>query len=243
MVLLSAPPSPTLERPGVAVLEMKAIAGVDRDLARLVNEVLLARVGMSGVFGNVIGSSDIEEMISLEQQKAILGCEEESCIAQLGGALGVPLMMVPVLGRVGGNYVITLKLTDVEAAQVLVRQILVVPKEQDLTKGMEWVVKATLATYQKQAPPKKPRFEPKRDATLPIPTWFRPLGMGLVAAGGLAIGGSYHHHQVAVTAYGASDHLATAYQDFVDRTAEANQILTAGILTTVIGAALWRLAP
>ena len=93
--LLIAAPVVAQDRPGVAVLEMEAIAGVDEGVARLVNEILLARIGMSGVFGSVIGSSDIREMINLEQQKSILGCQEESCIAQLGGALGVPLMIVP----------------------------------------------------------------------------------------------------------------------------------------------------
>jgi hypothetical protein len=55
--------------------------------------------------------------------KSILGCEEEGCIAQLGGALGVPRMIAPTLGELGDDYLITLKITDVDEAKVLVRKV------------------------------------------------------------------------------------------------------------------------
>lgn len=232
-----------MEKPGVAVLEMAPIAGVEKDLARLVNEILLARVGMSGVFSSVIGSRDIQEMISLEQQKSILGCEEESCLAQLGGALGVPLMIAPTLGRLGDNYLITLKVTDVDQAKVLVRQILLVPDEPALTQGMEWVVKAALASYQGRPVPPEPTFERRRPVGWQAPTWFRPAGMGLVAVGLVATVSSYVHYQGGAAIYDQSSHLATPYQDYVDQTAAANQWLGAGLGSIITGTLLWITAP
>jgi hypothetical protein len=241
--LLIAAPVVAQDRPGVAVLEMEAIAGVDEGVARLVNEILLARIGMSGVFGSVIGSSDIREMINLEQQKNILGCQEESCIAQLGGALGVPLMIVPTLGKLGDDYLITLKVTDVEEAKVLVRQILIVPDETSMAKGMAWVVKAAIANYQHRPPPPELKFSRARTKGWSPPPWFRPTGMSLVGVGVAASAGSYFHYASASDDYAASNHRATPYQRYADATTEANRILAAGVSLSAFGALLWSLAP
>jgi len=241
--LLLAAPDVAQDRPGVAVLEMEAIAGVDKGVARLVNEILLARIGMSGVFGSVIGSSDIREMINLEQQKNILGCEEESCIAQLGGALGVPLMIVPTLGKLGDDYLITLKITDVEEAKVLVRQILIIPDEASMAKGMAWVVKASLARYQNRPPPPKLKFALRKTTGWSPPPWFRPAGMSLLGVGLATSAGSYFHYASASDDYAASKHRATPYQRYVDATTEANRILAAGVSLSTFGALLWSLAP
>jgi hypothetical protein len=242
LALLIAAPAVAQERPGVAVLEMEAIVGVDKGVARLVNEILLARIGMSGVFGSVIGSSDIREMINLEQQKNILGCEEEGCIAQLGGALGVPLMIVPSLGKLGDDYLITLKITDVDEAKVLVRQILIIPDERSMAKGMAWVVKAALANYQGRRPPPEPKFQRAKSSGWTPPPWFRPAGMGLLAAGVLTSAASYVRYSGASVDYAGSNHRATPYRSYVDTTSQANQLLAAGLSLSAFGALLWRLA-
>ncbi len=150
---------PEVELPGVAVLDMEVVEGVSEGVAKIVNELMLTRIAKAQVFGSVIGSSDIAQMVSLEQQKTMLGCEEESCIAQLGGALGVPLMIVPAMGKLGNDYVMTLKITDVDAAQVKVRQSITVPDEPAMAKGMEWLVDASLAEFRGEPVPAAPKLE------------------------------------------------------------------------------------
>ena len=43
-------------------------------------------------FGGVIGGSNLREMLSLEEQKAAMGCGA-MLFSRAGGALGVPLML------------------------------------------------------------------------------------------------------------------------------------------------------
>ena len=43
-------------------------------------------------------------MLSMEQQKQALGCDDDSCLAQLGGALGVPYLFSADVGALGGDW-------------------------------------------------------------------------------------------------------------------------------------------
>ena len=63
----------------------------------------------------------MRDMIDLETQKMALGCEQDSCLAELGGALGVPYMLVSNLGRFGKQYILNIKFVAVEEAKVLGR--------------------------------------------------------------------------------------------------------------------------
>ena len=90
-------------------------------MGKLLNQVMMQRLTNSERFSNILGMGDIREMIDLESQKQALGCEQESCLAELGGALGVPLLIVPSLGKLGGVYLLALKINDVENAKVSVR--------------------------------------------------------------------------------------------------------------------------
>ena len=57
-------------------------------------------------------------MISAEQQKQALGCDDDSCLAQLGGALGVPYLLTGSLGMLGGRFMLNVKLLAVDEAKV-----------------------------------------------------------------------------------------------------------------------------
>ena len=61
-----------------------------------------------------------------------LGCEQTSCLAELGGALGVRYLIVPSVGKIGASYLINLKLVDVEAVLPLWRDRREITKESDL---------------------------------------------------------------------------------------------------------------
>ncbi len=62
----------------------------------------------------VITSDAIRAMLALEKQKQMLGCTEASCLAEIGGALGVDYLVsgrVTALGGAGGTQTFTLDLT------------------------------------------------------------------------------------------------------------------------------------
>ena len=122
MTLALAAPPETAATPGspkLAVMDLELKKGLDQATAEMLNELMLERLSRSKRFGGVIGGSDLREMLSLEEQKAAMGCDADSCLAELGGALGVPLMLSSSLGTFAGNYILNLKLISVEDAKVL----------------------------------------------------------------------------------------------------------------------------
>lgn len=104
----------------VAVMEIRSL-GTDTHLADLLSEVALTEVGSFDRL-DVIGRSDIESMLGFEKQKKILGCTEEaSCLAEIGGALGVEFVVVGSLGRIGGLYRLDMKVVETAKGRVRAR--------------------------------------------------------------------------------------------------------------------------
>ena len=132
------------ERPGLAVMDMEVKAGFDEGVASMLNENMLGIINDSGVFGNVISGSDMRSMLDLEQQKAALGCEEDSCIAQLGGALGVPYMFSSSIGSFAGKFLLNVKIVAVDEAKVLARANAVLEDESALLSGLPDLVNEAL---------------------------------------------------------------------------------------------------
>ena len=103
----------------IAVLTLSA-TGVDPNLAQNLSEVLLTEVSNLGRY-QVIGSSDIKEMVGFEAQRQLATCDEGSCLAELGGALGVDRVLSGNIGKVEDVYLLNLKVIDMKKAQVVAR--------------------------------------------------------------------------------------------------------------------------
>ncbi len=67
----------------------------------------------------VIGKSDIDAMLGLENMKDQLGCDDVSCAAEIGGALGAERLLAGRVAKLGSNIIIVLKLIDASKQQVL----------------------------------------------------------------------------------------------------------------------------
>lgn len=72
-------------------------------------------------FQSLVGGADLRAMMDLEQQKDALGCGDTSCLAEIGGALGVPYLMTMSLGRFAAQRVLNLSLFHVDKGKVLHR--------------------------------------------------------------------------------------------------------------------------
>jgi len=156
LLLAASAPAAAAAKPGVAVTEVRAIHGIEPSLAQVLNEVLLARLKESGVFSSVIGGSDIAAMVDMEQQKAALGCDDTNCLAELGGALGVPYLIDSSLSKVGGQFVLTLKILAVEDAKVAARKVAMVKDEAQLIASLEKIIPEALSVLvQGKAPAAK----------------------------------------------------------------------------------------
>lgn len=105
------------ERPGIAIAPIKTVGSIDWSLAELLEEVFLTALRESNQFSNVLGGPDLKAAMDYEQQRSVLGCEDESCLQEFGSALGVPLLAQLTVGVIAGEYIVNLKIFDVDEAQ------------------------------------------------------------------------------------------------------------------------------
>jgi len=100
----------------VAVPNMIAIDKDDQKLAEALTDVLLVESNkLRGV--EVIGMQDIEAVLGLEQKKTLLGCDDVSCMAEIGGALGVQAIVSSKVARIGRTYLLTIRVIDTKAVK------------------------------------------------------------------------------------------------------------------------------
>jgi hypothetical protein len=107
-----------------AALPIGVSKGVDPKTAKLLDELFLAQLSKYAGKHTVLGYSDFGTMLDHEQQKSMSGCEDDSCIAEIGLALGVDRLIAVSMGKLGEHYLLVLKVIDPRAARVLKRESL-----------------------------------------------------------------------------------------------------------------------
>ncbi len=135
--LVPSPPvgqlPPTLAPPPAALAQLKAsgkarrIAVPDvkvqgdlppRQLALFESALLTELRKLDGL--SAIGMSEIREMLSYEYQRQMMGCSsDESCLAEIGGALGTDEMLQGTIVVEGKTATLTLKRIDMRYARVV----------------------------------------------------------------------------------------------------------------------------
>lgn len=128
-------PAAAQQRTKLAVLDLRD-KGVGASTAENLTDVLTVSLNELGVF-DVLSRADIQQMIAFEQEKQLVGCESDtSCLAEIGGALGVALLVNGSVGQVGSGFIINLALTDAKSAKVLAREQRQVGKADELAEQM-----------------------------------------------------------------------------------------------------------
>jgi hypothetical protein len=95
----------------IAVFDVN-ISNVDPAHKPIFTEVLTTELaGLDGI--EVISSKDIQAILGHEAQKQALGCSEDTCFAELGGALGAERLVVCDVGKLDQSYVVNAKLVNV----------------------------------------------------------------------------------------------------------------------------------
>lgn len=249
LVALGGTPAPAVAAPArlkLAVMEIRAEHGVDPGLARLLDDVILTQLSDDY---DVVGKSDIAAMLGFEQQKAMLGCAEEtSCLAEIGGALGVAYIVSGNIGQLGAGFIVNMKLLEAGKSRVAGRVSEPMSGQEELL--VPAVQKAVLKLLAKLStdpgdPGARPaKGEPKAGAaaaTAPPPmapakvagggsNWlaWTGVGLGVVAVGGGAFAG--------VSALGARDDIKTNLQN---PKADGSHLLVDQQLRATYGARAW----
>ena len=243
--------------PGIAIKDLISVHGVPAGIATLLNDLILTQLKRSERFSSVISGSDMADMIDLEAQKQALGCDEESCLAELGGALGVPYMLAANLGKIGREYLITLKVISIDEAKVVVRIVDRAGSEDVLvdvvTKVLDKAIIELLGKSERAPPtvaePVAPNADPppvlssavtargERKAGRPMLKWSG-IALGLSGTGWAA----YHVVQWSdeQTAFDAhpSPYTSDLLDDLEKRTDQANQGLIQGLSAAGVGVLL-----
>jgi len=119
LVLLLAPllaASPA--KPRVLVMQLTAGEGVNAGTAQAITAAVLGEVRKRPSFA-VMSPTDVQAVLSVERQKQLLGCSEGTCLADIGGALGVEKIVTGSAAKLGESWMLHLQLVDARNASVL----------------------------------------------------------------------------------------------------------------------------
>ncbi len=119
LVLATAFPARAADEPvSIAVMEFTSKGGVTQDQMDALSDMLSNQIRSMGNY-KVIGKSDIRSMLTMEEQRQRLStCTDQSCLAEIGGALGARWVVVGNVSLFGKTYLLNLKVIDVEGASV-----------------------------------------------------------------------------------------------------------------------------
>jgi TolB-like protein len=94
---------------------------------------------------------EIAEVLGLERQKQLLGCEEANCTAELAGALGVDGILTGSFAKAGGGLVVSLKILNAKDAGSIVEAGTRVKDENALFEWLDETARIFAATLLKKA--------------------------------------------------------------------------------------------
>jgi len=115
-----AAPVAAAPKPKMVVLDLVAERGIEDAVVRLLNELLLTEFAKSRQY-EILGGSDVRAILDVESQKAVMGCDDATCLAEIGGALGADFLAASNIGRIGDYYLLNVKILDVRSARVVKR--------------------------------------------------------------------------------------------------------------------------
>ncbi len=123
----AAVPSPAAQTPTlpsaplkVLVLDLRADT-VSTDTTRLVRDEIAVDMGRDTRL-DVLSSEDLRNVVSIDAQKQAMGCDESSCLAEVGAALGARYIVHGSVGQLGKTTIVHLNLFDTQTSRSVARE-------------------------------------------------------------------------------------------------------------------------
>jgi hypothetical protein len=213
----------------VAVLDLGAREGVSPDLARTLSELMVIEVRRVAAGQRVFGAEDIKAMVGFQRQKSLLGCEDASCLAELGGALGAQEIVTGTLSILGDDFVLVIRRLDVARVQVIGETTANVPRARPAK--LQGTVRAAVdEIYGATAAPPPEQHHG---------AWPWILGAGaLVAAGASAWGWVQYANFASVRSQSGAAGTAPTYSQATSAQSNAQIGVPVGIATAAVAAGL-----
>jgi hypothetical protein len=167
LVAASLTPAAAAEKVKVAVLPIQIEESAKDQVPELIDDYILTAVQKIGLF-EVIGQDDINAMLGFEEQKDLLGCEDTSCFAAIGGALGVEKLISVRVARTEQEWATSAKLIHIVGdPKVEARAIQFVPgRASDLLRAVPSIVRK-LILGEEAAPVAGPQVAPRAEPQSP----------------------------------------------------------------------------
>lgn len=182
-VVLGAAPVPVsaeTEDCQLAVFDLDIGEGVTVERAHALGEVVTDAVADALPGCHVLARAELRAMVSVETERQLGGCDRDSCLAEVGAALGVDRAIMGSASVVDDALVLTLRLVDLSQARVEGR-------ESDASRADAVVFARWLATrlVAGDAAGPRPVEPPLEDA--PRSVWRTLAWTGVGVGSGLAV--------------------------------------------------------
>lgn len=115
----------TDSRPRVLILPPSSSSYAPQELGPLSG--IIAAAVASDARLDVVTSEDVASLVALEGDRQIAGCDDNSCLAELAGAIGARYVVFGDISRLGDRAVANLRLFDTQTATALKRLSLTAP--------------------------------------------------------------------------------------------------------------------
>ncbi|MFZ5445685.1 MAG: hypothetical protein ACOZQL_37175 [Myxococcota bacterium] len=188
------------------------------------SEQLLTELQRTGRF-EAMGTSDLQVLLGMERQKAILGCSpdgESACLAEISAALGAPWVVSGSLAQFGKVTRLDLKLISAKSGKAVFRDGASFSEESALFSQVSDIVQRMVAS-----------LEPQHQPTAPAGAVVTTISGGVLTLGGaalLVVGG--------LGRASTTENLATLqYSEAKAQLSRANTFLLIGGLTAGVGVA------
>jgi hypothetical protein len=99
--------------PSLAVFGLQPAEGISEGVAKLLTDTLTQEFRVSRAFSKVVSSSEIEAIVGFERTRQVASCDNGGCAAELANALGVDLIAMGSVGRIGTSVLLNVKLINV----------------------------------------------------------------------------------------------------------------------------------
>ncbi len=100
-------PEDSVESISVVVLDVQASGPVGPRQVEGLTTLLTSELANYRIL-QVISSVDVREMLGFEAQRQLLGCEDDACFAEIGGALGAGYLVSSEVSRFGTSWLFSL---------------------------------------------------------------------------------------------------------------------------------------
>lgn len=225
--------APAETKPTIIVAPLNTSRTNSKD-AETLSRLLRVYVGQSKHY-LLVAPEDLGDIDEEIKRQLSGGCNEASCIAEIGGALGAKFMITGSFDRLGRSYVLTLKFIDIERVAVVNTVALREPTVVSIANALPDNVDELLGAEQEpiiEAPPAAK--DPSQANLLPLAS----IGAGVL--GVVAAGWGYIYPNSGVSTFNTTPN-ADNYDAMQQATSTGNAIMLGGVVAAGVGGITWYL--